>query len=65
MRAAQETMKRFYNAKQQADPDYKPSNKVYLSGANLVTHCPMKKFEAQCYGPSQLSAKLEPKAGFT
>jgi hypothetical protein len=45
MRAAQETMKRFYDAKRQADPDYKPGDKVYLSGVNLVTHRPTKKFE--------------------
>jgi hypothetical protein len=51
MQAAQETMKRFYDAKQQADPDYKPGNKVYLSGGNPVTHCPTKKFEDWHYGP--------------
>jgi hypothetical protein len=50
IRAAQKTMKRFYNAKQQADPDYKPGDKVYLPGANLVTHRLTKKFKAQRYG---------------
>jgi hypothetical protein len=58
MQAAQETMKRFYDAKRQADPNYKPSDKVYLSGANLVTHRPTKKFEAQCYGPFTVVHKV-------
>jgi hypothetical protein len=51
-------MKRFYDAKRQADPDYKPGDKVYLSGANLVTHCPMKKFEARHYGPFMAVCKV-------
>jgi hypothetical protein len=51
-------MKRFYDAKRQADPDYKPSDKVYLSEANLVTHRPMKKLEARCYGPFTVVRKV-------
>jgi hypothetical protein len=43
-------MKRFYDAKWQVDPDYKPGDKVYPSGANLVNHCPTKKFKDQHYG---------------
>jgi hypothetical protein len=58
MRAAQETMKRFYNAKRQADPDYKPGDKVYLSGAKLVTHHPTKKFEGRRYGPFMVIRKV-------
>jgi hypothetical protein len=58
MQAAQETMKRFYDAKRQADPDYKPGDKVYLPGANLVTHRPTKGFEARCYGPFTVVCKV-------
>jgi hypothetical protein len=59
IRVVQETMKRFYKAKRQADPDYKPGDKVYLSGANLVTHHPTKKFEDQHYGPFTVVCKVE------
>jgi hypothetical protein len=31
---------------------------VYRSGANLVTHRPTKKFEAQCYGPFTVVRKV-------
>jgi hypothetical protein len=48
----------FYDAKWQADPDYKPGDKVYLSRANLVTHCPTKKFKAWCYGPFTVVPKV-------
>jgi hypothetical protein len=58
MQAAQETMKRFYDAKRQADPDYKPGDKVYLSRVNLVTHRPTKKFEARRYGPFTVVRKV-------
>jgi hypothetical protein len=51
-------MKRFYDTKQQADPDYKPGDKVNLSGANLVTHRLTKKFKAQCYGPFMVVCKV-------
>jgi hypothetical protein len=44
-------MKRFYDAHRQDDPDYKPGDKVYLSGKNLVTHRPSIKFEDRRYGP--------------
>jgi hypothetical protein len=58
MRTVQETMKRFYNAKRQADPDYKPGDKVYLSGVNLVTHRPTKKFEDRHYRPFTIVQKV-------
>jgi hypothetical protein len=58
MQAAQETMKRFYNAKRQTDPNYNPGDKVYLSGTNLVTHRPTKNFEDWCYGPFTVVQKL-------
>jgi hypothetical protein len=58
MRVAQETMKGFYDAKRQADPDYKPGDKVYLSGKNLTTHRPAKKFEDRRYGPFKVKRKV-------
>jgi hypothetical protein len=51
-------MKRFYDAKWQADPDYKPGDKVYQSRAHLVTHHLMKKFEAWRYGPFTVVRKV-------
>jgi hypothetical protein len=58
MWAAQETMKRFYDTKQQADPDYKPGDKIYLSRANPLTHSLMKKLEDWCYGPFTVARKV-------
>jgi hypothetical protein len=35
MWVAQDTMKRHYDAKRQADPDYNPGDQVFVSGKNL------------------------------
>ncbi|KAJ7887215.1 hypothetical protein B0H14DRAFT_3430714 [Mycena olivaceomarginata] len=54
MKAAQEMMmKRFYNAKRQADPDYNPGDKVYLSGADLVTTALQRNSRTNATAPSE------------
>jgi hypothetical protein len=59
MHVAQDTMKRFYDAKRQEDPDYQPGDKVYVSGKNFMTHQPTKKFEDRRYGPFTVARKVD------
>ena len=58
LKAAQETMKRYYDRKRGESRDYKVGDRVWLEGYNIKTDRPMKKLEDKRYGPFTILKKV-------
>lgn len=58
LKAAHETMKRYYDRKRSTSFNFQVGDKVWLEGYNIKTDRPMKKLEDKRYGPFKIVEKV-------
>lgn len=58
LKAAAETMKRFYDRKRRPARTYRPNDQVYLEGTNINTRYPAKKLADKRWSPFKVIEKI-------